>query len=55
MPTIGKTQKPAGVKKNIDKPILTKRTMVSRDKNIKSGLAIDNCPYNGNAVINANK
>jgi hypothetical protein len=55
MPTIGKTQKPAGVDKSSPQKPLGKRKMESRNVNIKSSLIIDNCQYKGNAVLNANK
>ena len=55
MPTEGQTQQPAGVKLNMGKPIKGTRIMVSRDVTIKSDLRIDNCPYKGNPVFNAQK
>tara|TARA_Y100001938_G_C8059864_1_gene416559 strand:- start:39 stop:206 length:168 start_codon:yes stop_codon:yes gene_type:complete len=55
MPSYGEIQKAAGVKVNSAKSILQKRSMVSRDKNIATGLTIDNVPYKGNAALNANK
>ena len=55
MPSYGEEQIPAGVDKSpVIKP-LGKRTMESRDRLVKSTLSIDNCPYKGNPVINANK
>lgn len=55
MPNYGEKQMPAGVVRNIAKPILNKRVMVSRNACIDSSLAIDNCTYKGNAVLNANR
>ena len=55
MPSYGEKQMPAGVVRNIAKPILGKRTMVSRNSCIDSSLGIDNCSYRGNAVLNANR
>ena len=55
MPSYGEEQKPAGVDKSPAIKPLGKRTMESRDRLIKSTLSIDNCPYKGNLVINANK
>jgi len=53
MPTQGEQQKPAGVNKSPNQKPLGKRVMESRNTNIKSTLSIDNCPYKGNAVLNA--
>ena len=55
MPTYGETQKPAGVNKSPANKPLGRRTMNSRDVNIQSDLSIDNIPYKGNAVLNANR
>jgi len=55
MPTYGETQKSAGVNKSPDIKPLGKRYMESRQTNIETGLEIDNCPYKGNAVHNAQK
>ncbi len=55
MPAYGEKQKPAGVDKSSPQKQLGKRKMESRNVNIKPSLIIDNCPYNGNAVLNANK
>jgi len=55
MPTIGKSQKPAGVDKSPQQKPLGKRYMESRNMDIETNLVIDNIPYKGNAVLNANK
>jgi hypothetical protein len=55
MPTAGKSQKPAGVNKTRAQKPLGRRTMDSRNTNIETSLIIDNVPYKGNAVLNANK
>ena len=55
MPSYGEAQRPAGVDKSPAMKPLGKRTMVSRDRLVKSNLSIDNCEYKGNAAINANK
>jgi hypothetical protein len=53
MPTQGEQQKPAGVNKSpIQKP-LGIRVMESKNSTIKPSLIIDNPPYKGNAVLNA--
>jgi len=54
MPKQGMTQRPAGV--NTTKPVknLGTRVMRSRNRMIESSLKIDNVPYVGNAVLNAN-
>ena len=63
MPTMGEYQKPAGVNKGCSagckckacKPLGT-RTMMSNNMNVIPTLRkIDNVPYKGNAVLNANK
>ncbi|MBC8436715.1 hypothetical protein H8D85_00160 [bacterium] len=53
MPNYGEQQKPAGVNKSPMQKPLGKRVMESRNSTIKSSLSIDNCPYKGNAVLNA--
>ena len=55
MPSYGEQQKPAGVDISPAQKPLGKRVMTSRDKTIISDLSIDNCPYKGNSVLNANK
>ena len=55
MPTYGKAQQPAGVDKSPAQKPLGRRTMDSRDVNIETSLIIDNIPYKGNPVHNANK
>ena len=55
MPTYGEKQKSAGVDKSPTCKPLGKRVMESRNKNIKSDLSIDNIPYKGNAVFNAQR
>ena len=55
MPTYGEKQKPAGINKSPMQKPLGKRVMESKNDNIKSSLTIDNIPYEGNAVLNANK
>ena len=55
MPTYGEQQKSAGVNKSpVQKP-LGKRVMKSRNRLIEPTLSIDNVPYKGNAVLNANR
>jgi len=55
MPSYGEKQKPAGVDKSpVEKP-LGRRAMKSRSKLIETDLYIDNCPYKGNALLNAQK
>jgi len=46
---------PAGVVRNIAKPILGSRTMRSKNGNIMPAMTVDNCTYKGNAVLNANR
>ena len=53
MPTQGEQQKSAGVNKSPMQKPLGKRVMESKNTNIKSSLSIDNVPYKGNAVLNA--
>ena len=55
MPTYGEKQQPAGVDKSPAPKPLGKRIMDSRDVNIDPTLSIDNVPYKGNAVLNAQK
>ena len=55
MPSYGKTQIPAGVKKACGYPPVGERKMMSKNTNIKTSLKIDNVPYKGNAVLNANR
>ena len=55
MPTYGEQQKPAGVDKSPAQKPLGKRVMTPRNTNIKSNLVIDNIPYEGNAVLNAQR
>ena len=62
MPSIGEYQAPAGVDKGCTvncscpscKPLGT-RAMVSRDATIRTNLKIDNVPYKGNPVLNAQR
>jgi len=57
MPTEGKIQKSAGVKLKTPERCkrVEQRTMKSRSKLIETDLYIDNCPYKGNALLNAQK
>lgn len=56
MPSYEKKQKPAGKVLNDSKPIVGTRVMVSNNSTIMPTLKrIDNIPYKGNAVLNANK
>ena len=55
MPTYGEKQNPAGIDKSKAPKILGKRVMESRDDAIEPTLIIDNVPYKGNAVLNAQK
>ena len=55
MPNYGENQKPAGVKLNTAPPPFGKKTMKSNMTNVIPTLkSIDNVPYKGNAVLNAN-
>ena len=55
MPTYGEKKLPAGVDKSpVIKPLGT-REMESRQTNVETTLRIDNCPYKGNAALNANR
>jgi hypothetical protein len=55
MPSYGEMQKPAGVNKTKPGKPCGKRRMMSKNMNIRTSLKIDNVPYKGNAVLNANK
>ena len=55
MPTYGQAQKAAGIDKSPAPKILGKRVMRSKNRMIESDLSIDNIPYKGNAVLNANQ
>ena len=55
MPAYGEKQKSAGVDKSPPKKPLGRRTMDSRDVNIETSLIIDDVPYKGNPVHNANR
>ena len=55
MPVYGEKQKSAGVDKSPTCKPLGRRVMESRDETIESTLSIDNVPYKGNAVLNAQK
>ena len=56
MPSQGQSQKPAGVKLNCGCKPLGTRVMKSNMTNVIPTLKrIDNIPYKGNAVLNANK
>lgn len=56
MPSYGEKQKPAGKVLNTAKPIVGTRVMRSNNTTIIPTLRqIDNIPYKGNAVLNANK
>jgi len=56
MPSYGEKQKPAGKELNTAKPIVGTRIMRSNNTTIIPTLRqIDNIPYKGNAVLNANK
>ena len=55
MPTYGEQQKPAGINKSPAQKPLSRRVMESRDETIESTLIIDNVPYKGNAVLNAQR
>ncbi len=54
MPTYGEKQTPCGVDKSPEFLNVGTRRMVSRNMMIKSNLSIDNVPYKGNPVLNAN-
>ncbi len=56
MPNQGQSQKPAGKVLNTAKPIVGTRTMKSNNSTITPNLkSIDNIPYKGNPVLNAQK
>ena len=57
MPTYGKKQMPAGKELSTPKRCMPvgDRTMKSKDGTIAPGLTINNIPYKGNAVLNANR
>jgi hypothetical protein len=56
MPSYGEKQKPAGKVLNTAKPIVGTRVMKSNNSVITPTLKqIDNIPYKGNAVLNANR
>ena len=56
MPSYGEKQMPAGVKLQCGKPIVGTRTMESNNAVVTPTLKrIDNIPYKGNAVLNANR
>ena len=54
MPEYGESQRPAGVNTSPEFMNVGTRRMVSRNMMIKSNLSIDNVPYKGNPVLNAN-
>ena len=54
MPSKGLKQYPAGVNKSKPVKNIGTRTMRSRNRMIESALKIDDVPYVGNAVLNAN-
>ena len=56
MQNYGEKQKPAGVNIPCKIPVVGTRVMVSNNSTIMPTLKrIDNIPYKGNAVLNANK
>ena len=56
MPSYGEKQAPAGRVLNTAKPIVGTRVMKSNNTPVIPTLRqIDNVPYKGNAVLNANK
>ena len=55
MPTYGEEQTPAGIDKSKAPRKPGKRVMKSKNTNIISSLSIDDVPYKGNAVLNANR
>jgi len=55
MPSYGEKQMPSGIVLNSAKPIVGTRVMKSNNSTITPTLKrIDNIPYKGNAVLNAN-
>tara|TARA_R110001599_G_scaffold125931_1_gene298894 strand:- start:30 stop:200 length:171 start_codon:yes stop_codon:yes gene_type:complete len=56
MPNYGEKQMPSGVNIPCKIPVVGTRVMVSNNSTITPTLKrIDNIPYKGNAVLNANK
>jgi len=56
MPSQGEYQKPAGIPLSGGKPIVGTRVMKSNNTTVIPTLRqIDNIPYKGNAVLNANE
>jgi|TARA_R110000803_G_scaffold43510_2_gene92757 hypothetical protein len=56
MPSYGEKQPPAGKVLNTAKPIVGTRVMKSNNSTISPMIGtIDNIPYKGNAVLNANR
>ena len=56
MPSYGEKQTPAGKVLNNAKPVVGTRVMKSNNSTITPTLkTIDNIPYKGNAVLNANR
>jgi len=56
MPSYGENQKPAGYAKKCGCGPVGTRTMMSNKSNVTPTLkSIDNIPYKGNAVLNANR
>ncbi len=56
MPSYGEKQKPAGKVLQSGKPVVGTRVMKSNNSTITPTLShIDNIPYKGNAVLNAQK
>ena len=54
MPSLGKSQKPAGKAINSGKPVVGTRVMKSNNSTITPTLGgISNCGYKGNAALNA--
>jgi len=55
MPNYGEKQMPAGVKLSCGCSVVGTRSMKSNNSNIITTLRLDNIPYKGNPVLNANK
>ena len=56
MPSYGKRKPPSGKGLNTAKPIVGTRDMKSNNSTISPMIGtIDNIPYKGNAVLNANR
>jgi hypothetical protein len=55
MPTYGEKQTPAGIDKSKAPRKPGRRVMKCKNRTIESTLVIDDIPYKGNAVLNANK